>query len=54
MDITQFVQMIANNGFAIVVAGYCLITLNKSINGMNETLTELKTILSEKEEGKND
>lgn len=53
MDIMQLIQMITNNGFAIVVAAYCLITLNKSINSMNETLTELKTILSENEKGGN-
>ena len=45
MDINTMLDFIVNNGFAIGVACFCLYKMDQSIKDMNDTLTELKTLI---------
>lgn len=49
MTIQDVVGIISQVGFPIVVAGYCLITLNKTMAGLKEAVTELKDVIKEQE-----
>lgn len=40
----ELINLIANQGFAIVMCSYCMVTMNKSMN----ELTKAITILNEK------
>lgn len=48
MDITQLMNLIVNNGFAIAVAAYLLIRLEKQINNLSSSINKLNTIISTK------
>lgn len=48
MDITQLMNLIVNNGFAIAVAAYLLIRLEKQINNLSGSINKLNTIISTK------
>lgn len=50
MTLEAIIQLIANNGFAIAVAIYCLVYLNNSMKNMNDILIEIKTILADHKE----
>lgn len=45
MEFSEILNFIASNGFAIVIAVYFIINNNKSMQAMNETLIELKTLI---------
>ncbi|ABR34416.1 YvrJ family protein [Clostridium beijerinckii] len=48
MDITELMNLIVNNGFAITVAVYLLIRLEKQINNLCSSINKLNTIISTK------
>lgn len=48
MDISELINLIANNGFAIAVAAYLLIRLEKQINNLSTSINKLNTIISTK------
>jgi hypothetical protein len=48
MDINQLISLIVNNGFAIAVAAYLLIRLEKQINNLSNSINKLNTIISTK------
>ena len=48
MDITELMNLIVNNGFAIAVAAYLLIRLEKQINNLSSSINKLNTIISTK------
>ncbi|WP_026889572.1 YvrJ family protein [Clostridium beijerinckii] len=48
MDITELINIIVNNGFAIAVAAYLLIRLEKQINNLSSSINRLNTIISTK------
>ncbi|WP_236898329.1 YvrJ family protein [Clostridium beijerinckii] len=48
MDITELMNLIVNNGFAIAVAVYLLIRLEKQINNLSSSINKLNTIISTK------
>ena len=48
MDITELMNLIVNNGFAIAVAAYLLIRLEKQINNLSGSINKLNTIISTK------
>ena len=48
MDITELINIIVNNGFAIAVAAYLLIRLEKQINNLSSSINKLNTIISTK------
>ncbi len=52
MEINEILNFIASNGFAIVIAAYFIINNNKSMQAMNETLIELKTLIQKIAEDK--
>ena len=45
MEVNEILNFIASNGFAIVIAVYFIVNNNKSMQAMNETLIELKTLI---------
>lgn len=45
MDINTILEFVASNGFAIVVAIYCLVKLDKQLQANNETLVKLTTLI---------
>lgn len=45
MDINTILEFGASNGFAIVVAIYCLVKLDKQLQIYNETLIKLTTLI---------
>jgi|LGOV01.1.fsa_nt_gb hypothetical protein len=48
MDVTAVIQMVQSTGFPIFVAVYCLIRLEDGMKKMTEVMTELKTIIRER------
>lgn len=48
MDINQLMSLIVNNGFAIAVAAYLLIRLEKQITNLSNSINKLNTIISTK------
>lgn len=48
MDINELINLVANNGFAIAVAAYLLIRLEKQINNLSTSINKLNTIISTK------
>ena len=48
MEINELINLIINNGFAIAVAGYLLIRLEKQINNLSTSINKLNTIISTK------
>ena len=52
MEFNEILNFIASNGFAIVIAVYFIVNNNKSMQAMNETLIELKTLIQKLAEDK--
>lgn len=48
MDINELINLAVNNGFAIAVAAYLLIRLEKQINNLSTSINKLNTIISTK------
>jgi len=48
MEINELINLIVNNGFAIAVAAYLLIRLEKQINNLSSSINKLNTIISTK------
>ena len=48
MEVTELINLIVNNGFAIAVAAYLLIRLEKQINNLSTSINKLNTIISTK------
>lgn len=48
MEINEFINMISNNGFPVVVSAYLLIRLEKQILGLSSSINKLNTIISTK------
>jgi len=48
MQVTDLINLIANNGFAIAVAAYLLIRLEKQIANLSLSINKLNTIISAK------
>ncbi|NSB17180.1 YvrJ family protein [Clostridium beijerinckii] len=48
MELTDLINLIVNNGFAIAVAAYLLIRLEKQINNLSSSINKLNTIISTK------
>lgn len=48
MDLNELVNSIINNGFAVVVAAYLLIRLEKQIDNLSTSINKLNTIISTK------
>ncbi|MVX65930.1 YvrJ family protein [Clostridium chromiireducens] len=48
MEVTDLINLMVNNGFAIAVAGYLLIRLEKQINNLSSSINKLNTIISTK------
>jgi hypothetical protein len=48
MEINELINLIVNNGFAIAVASYLLIRLEKQINNLSSSINKLNTIISTK------
>ncbi|OOM73887.1 YvrJ family protein [Clostridium sp. BL-8] len=48
MDLNELVNSIINNGFAVVVAAYLLIRLEKQIDNLSTSINKLNTIISAK------
>jgi len=48
MEINELINLIVNNGFAIAVAAYLLIRLQKQINNLSTSINKLNTIISTK------
>lgn len=48
MQVTDLINLIANNGFAIAVAAYLLIRLEKQISNLSLSINKLNTIISAK------
>ena len=48
MDVNELINLIVNNGFAVAVAAYLLIRLEKQINSLSGSINKLNTIISTK------
>ena len=48
MEVNELINLIVNNGFAITVAAYLLIRLEKQINNLSSSINKLNTIISTK------
>jgi hypothetical protein len=48
MDLNALINLIVNNGFAIAVAAYLLIRLEKQIDNLSGSINKLNTIISTK------
>jgi hypothetical protein len=48
MEVNQLINLIVNNGFAVAVAAYLLIRLEKQIVGLSTSINKLNTIISTK------
>jgi hypothetical protein len=48
MDVNALINLIVNNGFAIAVAAYLLIRLEKQIDNLSGSINKLNTIISTK------
>jgi len=48
MAVNELINLIVNNGFAVAVAAYLLIRLEKQINNLSSSINKLNTIISTK------
>jgi hypothetical protein len=48
MEMSELINLIVNNGFAVAVSAYLLIRLEKQINGLSSSINKLNTIISAK------
>ncbi|AVK49461.1 hypothetical protein AXY43_16550 [Clostridium sp. MF28] len=48
MQVTDLITLVTNNGFAIAVAAYLLIRLEKQIANLSSSINKLNTIISAK------
>lgn len=48
MEVTDLINLAVNNGFAIAVAAYLLIRLEKQIANLSSSINKLNTIISAK------
>lgn len=48
MQVTDLITLVTNNGFAIAVAAYLLIRLEKQISNLSLSINKLNTIISAK------
>jgi hypothetical protein len=48
MEVNELINLVVNNGFAIAVAAYLLIRLEKQINNLSTSINKLNTIISTK------
>jgi hypothetical protein len=48
MEVTDLINLIANNGFSIAVAAYLLIRLEKQISNLSNSINKLNAIISTK------
>ncbi|OOM13984.1 YvrJ family protein [Clostridium saccharobutylicum] len=48
MEVTDLINLVVNNGFAIAVAAYLLIRLEKQIANLSLSISKLNTIISAK------
>ena len=48
MEVNELMNLIVNNVFAIAVAAYLLIRLEKQINNLSNSINKLNTIISTK------
>jgi hypothetical protein len=48
MDLNELVNSIVTNGFAVTVAAYLLIRLEKQIDNLSTSINKLNTIISAK------
>lgn len=48
VEINELISLVANNGFAIAVAAYLLIRLEKQIGSLSNSINKLNTIISTK------
>ena len=48
MEVTDLINLAVNNGFAIAVAAYLLIRLEKQISNLSSSINKLNTIISAK------
>ncbi|AGF57409.1 hypothetical protein B0P06_004295 [Clostridium saccharoperbutylacetonicum] len=48
MEVNELMNLIVNNGFAIAVAAYLLIRLEKQIINLSNSINKLNTIISTK------
>ena len=48
MEVSQLINLIVNNGFAVAVSAYLLIRLEKQIIGLSNSINKLNTIISTK------
>ena len=48
MEIKEFVSLVANVGFPVVISAYLLIRLEKQILGLTSSINKLNTIISTK------
>ena len=48
MELNGLINLIVKNGFAIAVAAYLLIRLEKQINNLSSSINKLNTIISTK------
>jgi len=48
MEVTDLINLMVNNGFAIAVAAYLLIRLEKQIANLSSSINKLNTIISAK------
>jgi hypothetical protein len=48
MEVNELINLVVNNGFAIAVAAYLLIRLEKQINNLSASINKLNTIISTK------
>lgn len=48
MEINELINLVINNSFAVVVADYLLIRLEKQIDGLSSSISKLNIIISTK------
>ncbi|MFT8343234.1 MAG: YvrJ family protein [Clostridium beijerinckii] len=48
MQVTDLINLVVNNGFAIAVAAYLLIRLERQIDNLSSSINRLNTIISAK------
>ena len=45
MEMTEFLSFIANNGFAIVVAGWMIIKQSKETQALTDAVNDMKSVI---------
>ena len=48
MEVSELMNLIVNNGFAVAISAYLLIRLEKQIIGLSNSINKLNTIISTK------